>query len=42
MEFLKTFLNNPYATLVIGFIVALIFIASPYEIQFDDKEDIEI
>ncbi len=42
MEFLNTFLINPYAAIVIGFIILIIFIASPYEIQFDDKEDIEI
>ena len=42
MEIIISLLLNPVTIVVVGFIVALGFIASPYEIHFEDKEEIEI
>lgn len=42
METFISILFNPFTIAVIGFIIALGFIASPYEIHFEDKEEIEI
>ncbi|MGZ4035888.1 MAG: hypothetical protein ACXVPU_00335 [Bacteroidia bacterium] len=42
METLIDILLNPFTLAITGFILALGFIASPYEVKFDDKDDIEI
>ncbi len=42
MESFISLLLNPITIAVVGFIIALGFIASPYEIHFEDKEEIEI
>lgn len=42
METFISLLFNPITIAVIGFIIVLGFIASPYEIYFEDKEEIEI
>jgi hypothetical protein len=42
MEIVITFLLSPITIMAIGLIVLVGFIASPYDIQFEDKEEIEI
>lgn len=39
METFITILLNPITIAVIAFIAVLGFLASPYEIHFDDKEE---
>jgi hypothetical protein len=42
MEFTDTILFSPITAFVVGSILAIIFIASPFDIKFDDQEEIEI
>jgi hypothetical protein len=42
METLINIALNPFTLAAIGFILALGFMASSYEITFDDKDEIEI
>lgn len=42
METAMNILFNPFTIFFLGFILALGFIASPYEIKFEDKEEVEI
>jgi hypothetical protein len=42
METLINIVLNPFTLGVIGFILALGFIASPFEIKFEDADEIEI
>ncbi len=42
METFLSLLTNPITITVIAFVLALGFMVSPYEIYFEDKEEIEI
>ena len=42
METAINTLFNPFTLCLLGLILALGFIASPYEIKFEDKEEVEI
>ncbi len=42
METIFSILLNPHSSAILGVIIALGFIASPYEIQFEDGDEIEI
>ena len=42
METLLNIALNPFTLGAIGFVLVLGFIASPYEIKFEDRDEIEI
>ncbi len=39
METIVTILLNPFTLLILGFVVVLGFMISPYEVQFDEGDE---
>lgn len=42
METIMSILVNPITLIVLAFVLAIGFIASPYEIHFEDKDEVEL